>query len=82
MGVTALSAFPKSSETWGTSYTCMSWSMLPEAFPNGSILLGQWDTQETSARGEPGGEHSPPASPGEVALGAVGLCPWSGGRCD
>lgn len=38
--------------------------------------------KEAPARGEPGGEQGAPASPSEVALGAVGLCPWNGGRCD
>lgn len=53
-------------------------NMLPVASPKGSILPGRWDLQEASAEGEPGGKQGPPASPGQVAAGAMGLCPWEG----
>lgn len=49
------------------------------ASPKGSILPGQQDLQDASPGGEPGGEQGSPASPGEVAVGAVGLCPWGAG---
>lgn len=52
--------------------------MFPVAFPNGSILLGWWDSQKASARGEPGGEQGPPASLSEVPWVLWGSLPGMG----
>lgn len=79
-GMMALRTFFQSPLRPGTPLTLVvpELNMLPVASPKGSILPGWWDLQEASAEGEPGGKWGPPASPGHVAAGAMGLCPWGG----